>query len=246
MHRTAHEISLQVGNTSIAALHKQFLIVRQLHAGYNLESLKETIKDELKMAELTDNFPMLRSKLQIYKDAILDLIGDESVQHHFEESDASIYDKDLAYIVSRMMSLTYLGFYERARFLFSRWQLTSGENESKMISFRSVYVCFYFGLTLFGLQRQRKKGKSTQIKESPELWLDTVEHAAELSEWNFRNKVSLLLAEKYSLSKSNTKAEEMYSLAIAGAQSSKFIQEEALGAKTLLHMYLQSYLSLLP
>lgn len=44
MHRRACEIGLKVGDTSIAAIHQQFLIVRQLYAGTNLLALKKELE----------------------------------------------------------------------------------------------------------------------------------------------------------------------------------------------------------
>jgi hypothetical protein len=79
-------------------LPKQFLIVRQLHSGKNLALLKEETEDTLK-DQLNDYFPVLRTKFQIYRNGILDLIGNESSQNHPDESDESIYDKDVAKII---------------------------------------------------------------------------------------------------------------------------------------------------
>jgi hypothetical protein len=72
--------------------------VRQLHSGKNLALLKEETEDTLK-DQLNDYFPVLRTKFQIYRNGILDLIGNESSQNHPDESDESIYDKDVAKII---------------------------------------------------------------------------------------------------------------------------------------------------
>jgi hypothetical protein len=55
-------------------------------------------------------------------------------------------------------------------------------------------------------------------------------------DWNWQNKASLLMAEKYSLAKSNDEAEAEYDAAISGAQSSGFIHEEALGTSILFSL----------
>ncbi|KAL3778690.1 hypothetical protein ACHAWO_010721 [Cyclotella atomus] len=66
--------------------------------GKNLALLKEETEDTLK-DQLNDYFPVLRTKFQIYRNGILDLIGNESSQNHPDESDESIYDKDVAKII---------------------------------------------------------------------------------------------------------------------------------------------------
>ena len=50
MHRRAYELGMQLGNVSISAFHKSFVITRELHAGTNLLSLKEEIEFDMKMA----------------------------------------------------------------------------------------------------------------------------------------------------------------------------------------------------
>jgi len=52
--------------------------------------------------------------------------------------------------------------------------------------------------------------------------------ATSFSSWNCENKLSLLLAEKFSISSENEMAEQKYNIAIECARSSKFIHEEAL------------------
>lgn len=88
MHRKAHEISMQVGNTSIAQA------VSDCETTAFREEFSDTLKDQL-----NDYFPVLRTKFQIYRNGILDLIGNESTQNHPDESDESIYDKDVAKII---------------------------------------------------------------------------------------------------------------------------------------------------
>jgi hypothetical protein len=51
MHRKAHDIGQQIGNTSIASLQKQFLIARQLLSGMNLVQLKDELELDIKMTE---------------------------------------------------------------------------------------------------------------------------------------------------------------------------------------------------
>jgi tetratricopeptide (TPR) repeat protein len=50
-----------------------------------------------------------------------------------------------------------------------------------------------------------------------------------MSEWNFSNKLSLLIAEKLSAEGFKIKAEQKYDISIEAAKTSRFIHEEALG-----------------
>lgn len=231
MHRRAYDISMQIGNNSIAALHKQFLTVRQLLAGTNLLDLKEELEHEIKMTDQYYSFPVLGMKLKLHYNTVLNLIGD-TTSKLFQESDrdvdTSTYDNESTHAFHLMITLTYRGYHSRVVHNVKRWELSSGENDSKkMISFRAVYVCFCYGLALIGLKRQ-KTSKAARVKESLKHWLEVVENAAKCSKWNFENKACLLRAERFSLAHSNQVAEEEYANAIKASQSSHFIHEEGL------------------
>lgn len=133
MHRKGHEIALQVGNTSIAALQKQFLIARQIYAGTNLLDLKEELEYEIKFSERYCAFPMLGMKLQVHYDSVLTLIGEESSNPSKKQERESAYDQVQAYMYSRIMSLSYLGYYERVVHMAKQWTKLNGDNETKLI-----------------------------------------------------------------------------------------------------------------
>ena len=133
MHRKGHEIALQVGNTSIAALQKQFLIARQIYAGTNLLDLKEELEYEIKFSERYCAFPMLGMKLQVHYDSVLTLIGKKSSNPSKKQERESAYDQVQAYMYSRIMSLSYLGYYERVVHMAKQWTKLNGDNETKLI-----------------------------------------------------------------------------------------------------------------
>ena len=237
MHRRACEIGLKVGDTSIAAIHQQFLIVRQLYAGTNLLALKKELEHEIKITDHYYGYPILLMKLHSYYKTVLSLIGTEtpSSLELYDEDDKEVYDKQPAYVMSRIITLTFLGHYERVKHIIKRWELAKGENESK-ISYRWIYLCFYRGIAATGLARSRKlkpaNENATRIKEKSIIQsIDAVQKAAELSEWNFQNKASLLLAEKYSLSLKNVDAERQYNDAIEQSKASSFVHEEGLASE---------------
>ena len=230
MHRKAYEISLQAGKPSIAAVHKQFLIARELHAGTSLQNLKEEIQIELKMSDHIYSLPHLGMKLLTYNEAVLALIG-EAKSNNFEELEVeSSFDKEMAYVQTKMVSLTFLGFYDRARHIFNKWEEENGEDESnKIMSFRGACIYFYYGLSAIGLHR--KKSKAKRNRKINNKWLKVLQNAAAYSSWNFKNKASLLLAEKLSLELKNDEAEVQYGIAIESAKSSKFIHEQGLACE---------------
>lgn len=236
MHCKAYDVGQQVGNISIAALHKQFLIARQLHSGTNLIQMKDNLDMDIKMLEHVYSFPMLAMKLRVYYDAVLTLIGDESSSTPTELSGGTVFDQEPARVLTSMMTSTYLGHYERVKHLYKKWESLNDENQSKqMIGFRSVYINFYYGLSAILLQK-KKKSTSKRSREVTNRWLEVLNSAAACSPWNFGNKAKLLQAEKLSLSMKNTEAEELYDVAVSLAHSSKFVHEEGLGKKIVSNL----------
>ena len=133
MHHRGYDIALQMGHISTAALQKQFLIVRQFYAGTNLLDLKEELEHEIKMSEHYCALPMLGMKLHVHYDTVLTLIGEESSHPSNKQERESIYDQEQAYMYSRIMSLSYLGYYERVLHMAKQWTQLSGDNETKLV-----------------------------------------------------------------------------------------------------------------
>lgn len=233
MHRKAYDIGQQVGNISMASLHKQFLIARELHSGTNLMQLKDDLDMDIKMSEHVYSFPMLAMKLRVYFDAVLTLVGEESSVRLPQPNENAAFDQEPAFVLTKMMTLTYLGYYERVKHMYKRWETLSGDNQSKiMISFRGLYVHFYYGLSAILIQK-KKVGASKRSRQITGKWLEVLDNAAKCSPWNFRNKAALVRAEKLSLETRNKEAEKHYHEAISSAHTSKFVHEEGLGKNPL-------------
>ena len=230
MHRKAHGISLQAGKPSIAALHKQFLIARELHAGTNLQNLKEEIEIELKTTEHIYSFPMLGMKLRIYHKAVVALIGEIPSGDLEQPEEEGFFDKEMAHVLTEMVSLTFLGFYERAKHIFDKWEEENGDDESnKILNFRGTCIYYYYGLSAIGLHR--RKSKTKRSRKITNKWFQYLQNASDYSTWNFKNKASLLLAEKLSLATKSDEAKIQYDLAIRSAESSKFVHEQGLACE---------------
>ncbi|KAL7478293.1 hypothetical protein ACHAW6_004062, partial [Cyclotella cf. meneghiniana] len=224
MHRMAYDIGLQVGNISIAALHKLFMIFEQLHSGKNLQSLKQELEREMKMAEHYCSFPVVGTKLQAYYEAVSALIGEKSrdLSHQHKNSETRM----LAYSYGQIMASTFLGHFERAKHMATVLEESRCNNQGIILI--DVYVRFYHGLASIALQRRRKWRNPPK---NTEKLIEVVQNASVCSEWNFKNKVSLLMAEKFSLCLQDSEAEVEYDVAISAAQSSKFIHEEGLACE---------------
>jgi hypothetical protein len=158
MHQKGMEISLNIGNSPVAALHNVFLSVRRIHAGTNLLKLKEDFEREMKMPDHPSTCTaVLQMKQRVHYEGICILIGDNTDLPIDNASDASIFDHEPSFIMSKLMIYSYLGQYERAKHIYKRWESFSNKSESKVtVNFRNVYVSFYYGLSLIGLRRKSK------------------------------------------------------------------------------------------
>eukprot|EP00804_Cyclotella_cryptica_P023399 CCRYP_000531-RA/>CCRYP_000531-RA protein AED:0.03 eAED:0.03 QI:150/1/1/1/1/1/4/75/1330 len=227
MHRRACKIGLQCGKAFLAALHKQFLIVREMLVGTNLLAIKEEIEFELKMTS-HHSFPILGKLLPIHYTTVMTLIGDKSegFSHHPDDmcSDVQLFENDSAYLFSQMFVSTHLGFFERAKRLGERWEVLC-KSRTMLSNLRASVISFYYALALIAWQR---KNKWKNVPNNINSLLEVVVNAAKCSAWNFNNKVSLLKAELYSFRCKNSEAEVEYDVAIKLARASRFVHEEAL------------------
>eukprot|EP00804_Cyclotella_cryptica_P020127 CCRYP_014899-RB/>CCRYP_014899-RB protein AED:0.03 eAED:0.03 QI:211/1/1/1/1/1/6/342/1334 len=230
MHRRAYKMGLQIGIASIAAWHKHFLIIREIHSGTNLLCIKDEIEHDLKMAK-HHSMPHLVMKLSFYYETVLTLIGDESasstLQLDREGSERPTFDRESTFLFCRIVTSTYFGYFERVKSMAKKWEF-SIDAHSRMLNLRVAYISFYYGLSLVSLRRRKR---SKNVPEKVIMMLEVLKTAADRSEWNFKNKVSLLKAEKLSCCLDNSAAEAEYDIAIAAAKSSKFIHEEGLACE---------------
>ena len=205
MHRKAYVIGYQVGDLSSSAFHKLFHAVRQFYAGANLVKLKKELEHGFKSEEHHSSFPMLGKKLKYTYTLITRLIGDEepSILPR-PEPDLEVFDDEPSFIFKEMAYLTYKGHFERVNYLAKRWEDISmnGINYKKSLGWRIFYVSFYSCLSLL-VSGWRKRPNQPKIQRL----FSVVKLAARHSSWNFKNKVSLITAERLSLSGMNSEAE---------------------------------------
>ncbi|KAL3804864.1 hypothetical protein HJC23_006636 [Cyclotella cryptica] len=230
MLRRGYEMAMQAGNLSVAAFHKIFVLARCAKTGMNLLDLKSEIDVELSLsAHRAQTFMAMR--LRCYRETIQTLIGDKSTGHsaHFGDEDlASKPSLIETQCLDEMMCSVYLGKPERIH-LFSKLYLESSPKQRRnSIPQRSIYIAFYFGLSVAALYRiEQDPLELTKLDDS----ISIVAKAAKFSEWNFKNKVALLKAELASVEEDADEAEDQYDVAITAARSSKFIHEEGLACE---------------
>ena len=198
MHRQAYDVALKTGNSSIAGMHKKFIIAREFLAGVNLVRIKDEIECVSKSQEYHGGI-----KLGFQHMVVKSLIDGDKESSGTKSEDGSLYDNNPTVAFYQMIISVYCGYFERVKHLAKRWEKIRVTNSFKTIlSFRLVYVNFYWGLASLVVARR----KATKLSDI-DRFISIVENAAGFCMWNFRNKVALLKALRHSLCSQNTEAE---------------------------------------
>lgn len=112
------------------------------------------------------------------------------------------------------------------------------ETSTQAIFPRKIYGFFIDGMIGFSFARKYKDEKEVWEKIGNSM-ISKFQKWAESSEWNFTNKLYLLLAERYFLQNDQESAFEYYDKAIKAACDHRFLHEEGLAnvaaAKCCLH-----------
>jgi hypothetical protein len=232
MHQRAIDVSLNFGNSSVAAIHEGFLILRKKYAGANLLEIKEILERRMNMQNHPGTSSVLQILLREQYEGLCALIGEATsgLSETFHgRSDAELHPHNITVYCGKLMTCCYLGHYERAVHMTKQWAASGNKMLQTLVQFRRIYESFYHVLSCIGLRRQKsRKPNPNHYASSDKLWLDIVTDAARCSKYNFENKRALLVAEKlsYSCHCHNDAAEVMYGAAIKASKSSHFIHEE--------------------
>lgn len=206
MHCKAGEIGRQIGNLSIAALHKTFQVAREFYAGTNLLKWKADIERDLKGEEYHESFPFLGRRLTLYHQAVSALIGGSQPPSLVERSDGSLWDSEPSVscnlnislsnrcqhqsqlltsvnqcLLIEMACLTYRGYFERVHHMGKLWERNHDAQQSEQFYLRRIYVYFYYGLAALSVSRRKKKQGS-----NVDRMISIVENAACYNSWNYR------------------------------------------------------------
>ena len=197
--------------------------------------MKKEVKRDLKMTK-EHSWPVLGMRLKLHCDMIESLIG-ESTSSRQRHDTSTVFNETIQAQYGQMIVSTYLGYFSRVKHLAEKY-LSEGYCWNKKINLRFVYVAFYYALALLNTQRERG---TKRISDEVDEMIGVVANASELSEWNFKNKFSLLLAEKNSTicfvtTKSISSPElietlTQYDTAIELSKTSKFVHEEGLSCE---------------
>lgn len=122
-----------------------------------------------------------------------------------------------------------------------KWHLMSqkvDETSTQIIFPRRIYGFFIDGMIGFSFARKYEDERGVWEKNGDSM-ISKFQKWKESSEWNFANKLYLLLAERFFLQDDQEKAFEYYDKAIKAACDHRFLHEEGLAnvaaAKCCLH-----------
>ena len=172
-----------------------------------------------------------RSYLLIYRETISALIdnGENTSRNNAKEQEVTnegtyLYRQYETQSFHKVLQSFWMGHHDRC-FHYSEKLLETKECGKH----HRLVTLFYHGLNSFVLLRKGKYTKrSSQIYKVAHKEL---KEAEEMSKWNYRNKVHLIEAEKYSYQGLNKEARSSYGAAIMAARSSKFVHEQGLACE---------------
>ena len=258
MLQNAYDIGMKAGDLSRAAMTLGLMTAMKITGGVNLVVLKKDIEHHLKLAAQHSQ-GQLRSNLLMYHEIVQRLIGNDRDESLSGEEDSPAWEESEA-ILQIFLSF-YLGHMERVYFKAKLWE---EQGEPMLVRFahllfcyfnhpykaylplqhfktqkpprRSIYIHFFSGLASASLN---SKGKSDSQRHLSNLSraLSILEKASNFSEWNFKNKASLLKAVFLSITGKKRKAEREFNAAILASRSSKFVHEEGLSCETAAMYY---------
>ena len=229
---------MSAGESATFAFYNSMHLIRvALLGGENLSTL---LKETDYHLEVMTRF---RSKLSVtflsaYRETISMLIdkgqstGPKISYAKLEETMASnaVYAQrhEETVYVSRTFQSFWMGYSERCHH-YAKKSL-----EMKLLGrHNKLTILFYAALNAFrGVKNSN--GNGSQFLKVRTLYKDAISAlrpAAELSPWNFRNKVDILNAEMYSLERKYQDAKSSYDAAITSSRSSSYVHEQGLACE---------------
>jgi hypothetical protein len=224
MHRRAYEVGMQIGNVSDAFSNLYFMIPRMIDCGEKLDVVKKQI-DFFQQLAKTHSHSVLATYMQWYQDTITGLCDSRAspAVSPANADECNITDATSIHIIQLCLPAVYLGQYERVQFLMKKWDSLQFDEKNRM-PWRTILISYYNGLAFAGLHRRKKnvRARLSCLENS----ISVLGKASNFSEWNFKAKLYLLLAEKQSIKGNYREAEAQYDTSIKAAQASRFIHEE--------------------
>ena len=152
---------------------------------------------------------------------------------------ASEDNMKVQYVFLPIRKLLYLLYSDGSDSEIREWfSLAQRIDKQNTIFPRKIATFFFFGLIGFSFARKYTEERE-EWEEVGNNALEQFQKWVENSDWNFRNKLNLLMAERCFLQDNQQNAFEQYDSAIRAARDHKFVHEEGLAnaaaAKCCLH-----------
>jgi tetratricopeptide (TPR) repeat protein len=152
---------------------------------------------------------------------------------------ASEDNMKVQYVFLPIRKLLYLLYSDGSDSEIREWfSLAQRIDKQNTIFPRKIATFFFFGLIGFSFARKYAEERE-EWEEVGNNALEQFHKWVENSDWNFKNKLNLLLAERCFLQDNQQNAFEQYDSAIRAARDHKFVHEEGLAnaaaAKCCLH-----------
>ncbi|KAL7526795.1 LOW QUALITY PROTEIN: hypothetical protein ACHAXR_005057, partial [Thalassiosira sp. AJA248-18] len=232
--RHGYKVAMSAGDSAAAFYNAAMVIRLGIIGGEHLPSLLEETDYYYKLASRFDH-KIAKTYLAIFREVISKLIDKgastspkRGMEIPTEETINANAKFGRALFINRALQSFWLGYYDRCHHHVDKLlkMPTLGSQNQRVF-------LFYGALNAFrgvkkGIANGFRLSKVHQIFKSA---MTALKSAAELSPWNYSNKVSLLEAEKYSFDQENDAAKAAYATAISLARSSKFIHEQGLAAE---------------
>jgi hypothetical protein len=193
MLRQGFDAGMSLGETGAAFINSSLHIRTALIAGDRLPTLLEKVDYYLKQLIVNQN-EASRHYLLIFRGTISVLIGKEDTTSP-PRSDAfgAPTDTENSNMLESMyfhlaIQAYWLGHSERCQYFIEEFQRHTTSDISDMC--RLQFITFIQGINSFRLMRAKRIAKTETVTKKAIKMLNT---AASLCDWNFRNKVSLVL-----------------------------------------------------
>eukprot|EP00984_Skeletonema_dohrnii_P021242 scaffold10556_cov123-Skeletonema_dohrnii-CCMP3373.AAC.1 len=128
----------------------------------------------------------------------------------------------------RAIRAYWSGYTERCRYYSEKYMSITWPE----VRFMKVQMQFYHGLNSLDILKKKLRGfSSVKCKEALHNSISVMRSAAAHSDWNYSNKLCLLVAEQQSLSCDHLNAINFYDASIESARKSGFIHEQGLACE---------------
>jgi hypothetical protein len=184
-HERGYEVAQMTGDLHHAMTHKALGVDVCINSGQNLCDLKNVLERELDLATRNSQSNLV-SRLRCCQETVLSLLGEESTGLYFsDELIANNPPLMEAECLHELMPAIYLCKTQRLKNLARHLEIVQMQREL-MPPYHRCYLNFFGGLAASALYRQKSDPtRLTKLDDS----ITNLEKAANLSEWNFLNKV---------------------------------------------------------